>query len=315
VGFDGDNAIRVKLHPTPTTPVWRFAQGPGLDDPVVGVYHEPPFAYSRHYFLTDGQGRQYAFTDSLGWDKTGHQMYGRYGGSQAGGIARATTFDNTRVPSVTENEISFYRNRYYDQRTGRFTQEDPIGIAGGMNLYQYAGNNPVMFTDPFGLKVCFKGSEEDVGELKSGAESASGTKITLDKGNCVASWESDGRKGFEELQARFGTMVSSRTTYSVMFDNETKHFSSNWQPAWGNPSNTAVIVREDYQGGTYNRGYRFAPCWLTGGVYDASQSLGGLIAHELLGHGGGASTEPGARGWENRYHAARGEPRRCEGGR
>jgi len=32
-----------------------------------------------------------------------------------------------------------------------FTQEDPIGLAAGTNLYQYVGNDPVGFTDPFGL--------------------------------------------------------------------------------------------------------------------------------------------------------------------
>jgi hypothetical protein len=39
-------------------------------------------------------------------------------------------------------------------RRGTFTQEDPIGLAGGMNLYGFAGGDPVNFTDPFGLFPC-----------------------------------------------------------------------------------------------------------------------------------------------------------------
>jgi uncharacterized protein RhaS with RHS repeats len=34
---------------------------------------------------------------------------------------------------------------------GPVTQEDPIGIAGGLNLYGYANGDPINFSDPFGL--------------------------------------------------------------------------------------------------------------------------------------------------------------------
>jgi RHS repeat-associated protein len=47
--------------------------------------------------------------------------------------------------------LVYKRNRYYDPASGRFTQVDPIGLAGGLSAYGFAGGDPVSFVDPFGL--------------------------------------------------------------------------------------------------------------------------------------------------------------------
>jgi len=43
--------------------------------------------------------------------------------------------------------------RFYSPQVGRFTQRDPIGYSGGLNLYGYVGNNPVAYVDPSGNSV------------------------------------------------------------------------------------------------------------------------------------------------------------------
>jgi RHS repeat-associated protein len=45
----------------------------------------------------------------------------------------------------------YARNRYYDALTGRFTQEDPSGLAGDLNAYGFTAGDPINFGDPFGL--------------------------------------------------------------------------------------------------------------------------------------------------------------------
>ncbi|CAI0751716.1 RHS repeat-associated core domain-containing protein [Serratia quinivorans] len=52
-----------------------------------------------------------------------------------------------------ETGLHYNLFRYYDPDIGRFTQHDPIGLAGGINLYQYAPN-PLGWVDPLGLSKC-----------------------------------------------------------------------------------------------------------------------------------------------------------------
>ena len=50
-----------------------------------------------------------------------------------------------------ETGLHYNRHRYYDPNCGQFTTQDPIGLLGGMNAYQYAPN-PLTWVDPWGLK-------------------------------------------------------------------------------------------------------------------------------------------------------------------
>jgi RHS repeat-associated protein len=54
-----------------------------------------------------------------------------------------------------ESGLYYVRARYYAPDLGRFVSEDPIGLAGGINPYTFAGNDPVNGSDPSGLVPCW----------------------------------------------------------------------------------------------------------------------------------------------------------------
>lgn len=178
LGFDGSKVTRTDTDNHSFG--WSFVHGPGTDDPLLGYQ---PQNKIHAYFITDGQGRQYAVGNRaagnlIGTSNNDQNQYAFQGGKFGSGIRNSTTFGALKNESKSQPQLSFFRNRFYDQRTGRWTQEDPIGLAGGLNLYQYSGNNPAMFTDPFGLKVVF-GSDrarEMYDQLRQNATNAAKSK-------------------------------------------------------------------------------------------------------------------------------------------
>ena len=49
-----------------------------------------------------------------------------------------------------ETSLILCGHRYYDPSTARWLTRDPIGYAGGMDLYAYCGNGPIDGADPSG---------------------------------------------------------------------------------------------------------------------------------------------------------------------
>jgi RHS repeat-associated protein len=97
--------------------------------------------------LKDALGSTIALVDSSGNMQTSY-TYDPFGGTSVTGSSNANEFQYTGRENEG-NGLYFYRNRYYSPLLGRFINEDPAGY--GLNFYAYADDDPIDFSDPFGL--------------------------------------------------------------------------------------------------------------------------------------------------------------------
>ena len=71
-------------------------------------------------------------------------------------VSSPLTVFNLRFPGqYYDQETGLHQNyfRTYDPSTGRYITSDPIGLEGGLNTYLYVGGNPIIYSDPSGLKT------------------------------------------------------------------------------------------------------------------------------------------------------------------
>jgi len=113
--------------------------------------------------FTDGNwAKPHTFTGQTSCQLTGSQrcvkvqwLFAQSALNQLRGVVQIPSWHGTLLVNKRDaSGLEYKRNRVYDPQTGRFTQEDPIGLAGGVNAYGFANGDPVNFSDPFGLNPC-----------------------------------------------------------------------------------------------------------------------------------------------------------------
>lgn len=189
-----------------------YTHGGGVDSPLLraagGV---------TSYYHQDGLGSVVATSNSAGVT-TGTQRFDAYGNKGAvTGVGIAQYGYTGREPD--ETGLSFTRARYYDPAVGRFTQRDPIGLSGGINVYAYVGGNPVNFTDPSGTK--------SLGSTYGGAKNYYANAIYVAESGAITSDAPHGRLTLSSPDTNYcAGCSSSGSTTGTEFDSLSSKNSS-----------------------------------------------------------------------------------------
>lgn len=170
--YDGADVALVVMKPAggSWTVRQRFLSG-GVDQPLAGRFNNL-VSTKNLALVADRLGTTQVAVQANGtyepnavyYDRSPFGSYENASGS-GGSTNTETGFTGASTPNQTGG-FAYLRNRWYDPATGRFLTQDPIGLAGGLNLYAYAGNNPVMFSDPFGL--CPESKRDRAGNCPGG---------------------------------------------------------------------------------------------------------------------------------------------------
>ena len=148
--FAYDGANIVEEVDAAGTLVARYTQGPSIDEPMAMLR-----GANTSYYQQDGLGTVTSLSGVSG-SLAQTYVFDSFGQQTASSGSLTNPFRYTGREFDPETGLYYYRARYYDQTTGRFVSEDPLGLTAGTNFYKYADNDPVVFKDPTGkdMYVC-----------------------------------------------------------------------------------------------------------------------------------------------------------------
>ena len=115
-----------------------------------------PAPAALRFVHSDHLGTPQKLTDNAGalvWDRI--QTPFGLDHSVTGAAATPVRFPGQYADGESSLHYNYFRD--YDPSLGRYIQSDPIGLAGGLNTYGYAGGNPLGYADPYGLRATTMG--------------------------------------------------------------------------------------------------------------------------------------------------------------
>ena len=120
-------------------------KGPSADEGV--IWYEGSGTADRRWLIDDERNSVVAVTDASGAALTINTFdeFGQPGASNSGSLQYTGQY------WLAGLGLYHYKARAYAPAIGRFLQTDPIGLAGGFNLYAYIENDPLNLADPTGL--------------------------------------------------------------------------------------------------------------------------------------------------------------------
>jgi RHS repeat-associated protein len=107
------------------------------------------------FYGQDACGNVRALVDGADGSLVGRYEYGPFGEllRATGRRGRDNPFRFSTRPQDDETGLIYFGYRYYSPRDGRWLSRDPIGEAGGLNLYGFVQNDPINQVDALGLRM------------------------------------------------------------------------------------------------------------------------------------------------------------------